>query len=163
MEEPNIAKKRKMTANGGPSKPVDNSAELARQVRQWKDLYSTECKVLKDEKMALQAAIALEVKKNAKLAADLANEKAAKNALQVDVKHQKQLHEAEIKHLKDRIEEFKDVQKQYMEKVLGAPSASQSIRTVQNIRLGSHDNTPTDARNDQGRYDRSGSAYCPAP
>ena len=118
--------------------------------------------MLKDEKMALQVAIALEVKKNAKFAADLANEKAAKNALQVDVKHQKQLHEAEIKHLKDRIEEFKDVQKQYMEKVLGAPSASQSIRTVQHTRLDSHDNTPTDARFHHGRNDRSGSAHSPS-
>ena len=57
-------KKSKMNDNCGPSRPVDNSAELARQVHQWKDLYSTECKVLKDEKMALQAAIALEVKKD---------------------------------------------------------------------------------------------------
>ena len=63
MEELNIAKKRKMNANGGPSKPVDNSAELARQVHQWKDLYSTENKVLKDEKAALQATLALDVKK----------------------------------------------------------------------------------------------------
>ena len=78
-----------MNDNGGPSKPVDNSAELARQVHQWKDLYATECKVLKDEKMALQAAIALKVKKHAKTTADLANEKAAKNALQVDLNHQK--------------------------------------------------------------------------
>ena len=154
-----------MNDNGGPSKPVDNSAELARQVHQLKDLYmyATECKALKDEKMTLQAALALDVKKLAKITPDLANEKAAKNALQVDVKHQKQLHEAEIKHLKDRIEEFKDVQKKYMEKVLGGPSASQSVRTAQINRLGSHDNTPTDARNDQGRYDRSGSAYVQHP
>ena len=113
--------------------------------------------------MGLQAALALDVKKLTKLQADLVNEKAAKNALQVDVKHQKQLHEAEIKHLKDHIEEFKDVQKQYMGKVLGAPSASQSVRTAQINRLSSHDNTPTDARHDHGRYDRSGSAYSPAP
>ena len=150
-----------MNDNGGPSKSADNSAELARQVHQWKDLYSTENKVLKDEKAALQASLALDVKKLAKITTDLANEKAAKNALQVDVKHQKQLHEAEIKHLKDRIEEFKDVQKQYMGKVLGGPSASQSLRTVQNTRLDSQDNTPTDARHDQGRVYASGSAYSP--
>ena len=103
----------------------------------------------------------MDVKKLAKITDDLANEKAAKNALQVDVKHQKQLHEADVKHLNDRIEEFKDVQKQYMEKVLGAPSASQSIRTAQINRLSSHDNTPTNARHDHGRYDRSGSEYSP--
>ena len=113
------------------------------------------------KKTALQAALALDVKKLTKITADLANEKALKNALQVDVKHQKQLHEAEIKHLKDRIEEFKDVQKHYMEKVLGAPSASQSVRTVQNTRLDSQGNTPTDARHDQGRAYASGSAYSP--
>ena len=150
-----------MNDNGGPSKPVDNSAELARQVHQWKDLYSTECKVLKDEKMALQAAIALEVKKNVKFAADLANEKVAKNALEVDIKHQKQLHEAALKNLNDRIEEYKSDKDKYMEKVLGAPSASQSIRTAQINRLGSQDNTPTDARHDHGRVYASGSAHSP--
>jgi hypothetical protein len=72
-----------MDDNGGPSKPVDNSAELARQVHQWRELYSTECKALKDEKMTLQAALALDVKKFAKITTDLANEKAAKNAPQV--------------------------------------------------------------------------------
>ena len=152
-----------MNDNGGPSKPVDNSAELARQVHQWRELYSTECKALKDKKMALQAALALDVKKQAKLAADLANEKALKNALIVDLNHQKQLHEAALKNLNDRIEEYKSDKDKYMEKVLGAPSASQSIRTAQMNRLGSQDNTPTDARHDHGRYDRSGSAYSPAP
>ena len=161
MEELNIAKKRKMNANGGPSKPVDNSAELARQVHQWKDLYSTECKVLKDEKMALQATLALDVKKLTKLQAELVTEKAAKNALQVDLNHQKQLHEAALKNLNDRIEEYKSDKDKYMEKVLGAPSASQSIRTAQINRLGSQDNTPTDARNDHGRVYASGSAHSP--
>ena len=118
--------------------------------------------MLKDKKLALQATLALDVKKLTKLQADFANEKALKNALTVDMKHQKQLHEAEIKHLKDRIEEFKDVQKQYMEKVLGAPSASQSVRTVQNTHLDSRGNTPTDARHDHGRFDRSGSAHSPS-
>ena len=111
--------------------------------------------------MALQAAIALEVKKHAKTAADLLNEKAAKNALQVDVKHQKELHEATLKHLNERIDEFKSDKMQYMDKVLGGPPASQSVRTVQNTRLDSQDNTPTDARNSHGRYDRSGSAHSP--
>ena len=93
----------------------------------------------------------------------MANEKALKNALTVDMKHQKQLHEAEVKPLNNRIDEFKDVQKKYMEKVLGGPSASQSVRTVhQNNRLGSHDNTPTDARHHHGRNDRSGSAHSPS-
>ena len=118
--------------------------------------------MLKDEKVALQAAKALDVKKHAKLAADLANEKAAKNALQVDIKHQKELHETTVTHLNERIDEFKHDKAQYMDKVLGGPSASQSVRTVQNNRLGSHDNTPTDARHDHGRYDRSGSAHSPA-
>ena len=111
--------------------------------------------------MALQAAIALEVKKYAKLAADLANEKAAKNALQVDLNHQKQLHEAALKNLNDRIEEYKSDKDKYMEKVLGAPSASQSIRTVQNTRVDSRGNTPTDARHDHGRAYASGSAHSP--
>ena len=93
--------------------------------------------------------------------ADLANEKALKNALTVDLNHQKQLHEAALKNLNDRIEEYKSDKDKYMEKVLGAPSASQSIRTVQNTRLGSLDNTPTDARNDQGRFYASGSAHSP--
>ena len=112
--------------------------------------------------MALQAAIALEVKKNAKFAADLANEKAAKNALQVDIKHQNELHEATVTHLNECIDEFKSDKMQYMDKVLGGPPASQSVRTVQNTRLDSQGNTPTDARHDHGRYDSSGSAHSPA-
>ena len=83
--------------------------------------------------MMVQTALTMEVKKNAKLAADLANEKAAKNALQVDLNHQKQLHEAALKNLNDRIEEYKSDKDKYMEKVLGAPSASQSIRTAKLI------------------------------
>ena len=74
--------------------------------------------------MALQPAIALEVKKHAKTTADLANEKVAKNALQVDIKHQKELHEATVTHLNERIDEFKSDKDKYMEKVLGSPSAS---------------------------------------
>ena len=150
-----------MNDNGGPSKPVDNNAELARQVHQWRELYSTECKALKDEKMTLQAALALDVKKLTKVQAELVTEKAAKNALQVDLNHQKQLHEAALKNLNDRIEEYKSDKDKYMEKVLGAPSASQSIRTAQINRLGSQDNTPTDARNDHGRVYASGSAHSP--
>ena len=40
--------------------------------------------------------------------------------------------------------EFKSDKMQYMGKVLGVPPASQSVRTVQNNRLDSQDNTPTD-------------------
>ena len=95
LEELQIAnKKRKMNDNGGPSRPVDNSAEVARQVHQWRELYSNENKVLKDEKVALQAALALEVKKHAKTSTDLANEKAAKNAVLVEIAHQKALQDA---------------------------------------------------------------------
>ena len=87
-----------MNDNGGPSRPVDNSAEVARQVHQWRELYSNENKVLKDEKVALQAALALEVKKHAKTSTDLTNEKAAKNALLVEIAHQKALQDATEKH-----------------------------------------------------------------
>ena len=91
--------------------------------------------------------------------ADFANEKALKNALTVDLNHQKQLHEAALKNLNDRIEEYKSDKDEYMDKVLGAPSASQSIRTAQITRLDSHDNTPTDARFHHGRVYASGSAH----
>ena len=151
-----------MNDNGGPSRPVDNSAELARQVQQWKDIYSAEVKVVKDESNALKAKYTLEVKKHAKTTTDLANEKAAKNALLIEMKHHKEFKDATEKHLNDRIAELKEVQKQYMGKVLGGPSASQSLRTVQNTRLDSQDNTPTDARNDHRRFERSGSAHSPS-
>ena len=91
----------------------------------------------------------------------MVNEKAAKNAVQVALNHQKQLHEAVLKNLNDRIEEYKSDKDKYMDEVLGAPSASQSIRTAQINRLGSQDNTPTDARNDHGRAYASGSAHSP--
>ena len=96
------------------------------------------------------------------MAADLANEKAAKNALQVNITHQKELQEATVTHLNERIDEFKQDKAQYMDKGLGGPPASQSVRTVQNTRLGSQDFTPTDTKNDHGRFEHSGSAHSPA-
>ena len=53
--EQQIAKKRKLNKDGGPSGAVDTSAELARKVQQIRELYSAENKVLNEQKETLKA------------------------------------------------------------------------------------------------------------
>ena len=65
----------------------DTNAELARQVHLWKKLHSTQIKELKKEHDTLKFQYALEVKNHAETANSFGNEKADKNALQVEIKH----------------------------------------------------------------------------
>ena len=73
--------------DGGPSRVEDTNAELARQVHLWKKLYSTQIKELKKEHDTLKFKYALEVKNHAETTTSLGNEKADKNALQVEIEH----------------------------------------------------------------------------
>ena len=73
--------------DGGPSRVEDTNAELVRQVHLWKKLYSTQIKELKKEHDTLKFKYALEVKNHAETTTSLGNEKADKNALQVEIKH----------------------------------------------------------------------------
>ena len=159
-------KKGKLNKDGEPSGAVDTSAELARQVKQWKVLYSSENVTLKAEIETLKAKYQSEVENHAKTTAFSGDEKAAKKDLERNIAHLKELNTAKVKHLEERIQEFKDDKTQYMSRVLGAPHASQSLRnSVQNSRLNSQKNTPIIARNDQPRafaiLFTSGSAQSP--
>ena len=91
----------------------------------------------------------------------MGNEKKAKNGLEVQIKHQKELHEAAVKNLEERIVEFKSDKAQYMGKLLGDPQPSLSVRTHQNTRHDSQEYTPTETRRDDSRNRASGSAHSP--
>ena len=108
LEEYQIAKKRKLNKDGGPSGAVDTSAELARQVQQWREPFSAENKELKEQNETLKVQYASEVKKHAATTASLGDEKAAKKDLQVALRQQKELDEMRVKHLEERIQELKD-------------------------------------------------------
>jgi len=161
-EEQQTTKKRKLNKDGGPSGAVDTSAEVARQVTQWKEVYSAENVTLKSENQSLKNKYESEVKNHAKTAVSLGDEKAAKKDLERDMAHQKELNTAKVGYLEKRIQELKDDKGQYMSKVLGAPHASQSLRNSgQNHHLESRVFTPTDTETDQGRFRASGSAQSP--
>lgn len=162
LQEQQNAKKRKLNKDGGPSGAVDTSAEVARQVTQWKEVYSAENVTLKSENQSLKNKYESEVKNHAKTAVSLGDEKAAKKDLERDMAHQKELNTAKVGYLEKRIQELKDDKGQYMSKVLGAPQASQSLRNSgQNHHLESRVFTPTDTETDQGRFRASGSAQSP--
>ena len=76
--------------------------------------FSTDLNELKEQNESLKVKIASEVKKHAKTAASLGNEKPVKNALQVEIKHQKELHDTTVKNLNERIEELISDKRQYM-------------------------------------------------
>ena len=98
-----------MNKDGGPSGAEDTSAELARQVNQWKEIYSAENVTLKTEIETLKAKYQSEVENHAKTTAFLGDEKVAKKELQTAMNHQKELNEAKVKYLEDRIDEFKPI------------------------------------------------------
>ena len=151
-----------MNKDGGPSGAVDTSAELARQINQWKVIYSSENVTLKEQIETLKAKYQSEVENHTKTTAFLGDEKAAKRDLERDIAHLKELNTATIQNSKERIQEFKDDKGQYMSRVLGASHASQSLRnSVENHHLESRVFTPTDTGKDQGRCRASGSAQSP--
>jgi hypothetical protein len=152
------SKKRKMNNAGGPT---DNGPEIARQVEQWRVQFSATNSNLKEQIEALTIKLSSEVKNHAKTTTLLGNEKLLKHGLEVNMKHQKELHDAVVKNLEDRIVEFKSDKAQYMGKLLGGPQPSLSVRTHQNNRHDSQEYTPTVPRRDDSRQRASGSAHSP--
>ena len=151
------SKKRKMNNARGPA----DNAEITKQVEQWRAQFSATNIDLKEQIEALKIKLSSEVKNHAKTTTLLGNEKLLKNGLEVNMKHQKELHEAEVKNLKDRIDEFKHDKSKYMGKLLGDPQLSLSVRTHQNNRHESQEYTPTVLRRDDSRQRASGSAHSP--
>jgi len=152
------SKKRKMNNAGGPT---DNGPEIARQVEQWRVQFSATNSNLKEQIEALTIKLSSEVKNHAKTTTLLGNEKLLKHGLEVNMKHQKELHDAVVKNLEDRIVEFKSDKAQYMGKLLGGPQPSLSVRTHQNNRHDSQEYTPTVPRRDDSRQHASGSEHSP--
>ena len=142
--------------------PTDNGPEIARQVEQWRVQFSATNSDLKEQIEVLKIKLSSEVKNHAKTTTLLGNEKLLKNGLEVNMKHQKELYEAKVKNLEDRIAEFKSDKAAYMGKLLGEPQPSISVRTHQNNRHESREYTPTDARRDESRNRASGSAHSPS-
>ena len=70
--------------DGGPSRVEDTNAELARQAHLWKKLHSTQIKELKKEH---DTQVCIGSKNHAETTTSLGNEKADKNALQVEIEH----------------------------------------------------------------------------
>jgi len=97
-----------LNKDGGPSGAVDTSAELARQINQWKVIYSSENVTLKEQIETLKAKYQSEVENHTKTTAFLGDEKAAKRDLERDIAHLKELNTATIQNSKERIQEFKD-------------------------------------------------------
>ena len=73
---------------------------------------------LKEQIEALKIKFSSEVKNHAKTTTLLGNEKLLKNGLEVNItvfmKHQKELYEAKVKNLEDRIAEFKSDKAAYI-------------------------------------------------
>lgn len=162
LEEAHVQKKRKLNNAGGPA---DNSPEITRQcsaVEQWRVQLTATNSELKGQNAALELKLSWEEKNHAKTNTELGNEKLLKNGVEVNMKHQKELFEAKVKNLEDRIAEFKSDKAAYMSKLLGEPQASISVRTHQNNRHESRVYTPTDAGRDDSRNRASGSAHSPS-
>ena len=99
-KSPSSKKPRKATGAGagactgaGAGGPADNGPEIARQVEQWRVQFSATNSDLKEQIEALKIKLPSEVKKHAKTTTLLGNEKLLKNGLEVNIKHQKELHE----------------------------------------------------------------------
>jgi len=78
--------------------------------------------VLQEQQETLKAKYQSEVENHAKTTAFLGDEKVAKKELQTAMNHQKELNDAKVKYLEDRIDEFKTDKGKYMGtrgKVLG--------------------------------------------
>jgi len=157
QEKALVQKKRKMNNAGEP----DMGPEIAKHIEQWKAQFTATNPDLKEENEALKIKLSSEVKTHAMTKTFLSNEKHLKNLLEMNMKHQKELHLAAVKGLEDRIVEFKSDKAQYMGKLLGGPQPSLSVRTHQNNRHDSQEYTPTVLGRDDSRQRASGSAHSP--
>ena len=153
-----VQKKRKFKT----MEELADNPEIARQVDQWRVQFTATNNNLKDEIEALKIKLSSEVKNHAKTTTLLGNEKLLKNGVEVNMKHQKELYDAKVKNLEDRIAEFKSDKAAYMGKLLGEPQPSISVRTHQNNRHESRVYTPTDTGRDDSRNRATGSAHSPS-